>query len=247
MSLLRVMIVEDDAMQVRVLRHVVGQLGYEVVAALETAEEAEARFDELQPDLLLLDVHLAGEVDGIQLATRLLQRQQLPLIFLTSDHERSTFERALAAGPFAFLTKPFDEDTMLRSIEVAVAQFARQQGGTAGPLPDGMALVPGALYVRENNRLLKIRYDDLLWLEADDSHVHLHTPGRKYTVKISLREMETRLPVHRFVRVRRSAMVQLSHIDHIDLTANTVWVHGVEVPVGRTFRDDLLARLNRVG
>lgn len=247
MAFLRILIVEDDPMVARVLRHLMHQLGYEVAATLDTAEEAEARFDELQPDLLLLDIRLGGPTDGIELARRLLERRSLPLVFLTSDKERSTFERALATGPLAFLLKPFDEETVVRAVEVAVAQFARQQDANTGLLPDGVALVPGALYVRDNNRLQKIVYDDLLWLEADGSHVHLHTPGRKHTIKVSLRELESRLPAYRFQRIRRDTMVQVACIDNLDLAAATVWVRGVELPFGRTYRDDLLARLNRVG
>lgn len=245
--MLRLLAVEDDPVQARLLRHTVRQLGYEVVGTAASAAEAEAMFGEMDPDMVLLDIHLRGEVDGVALALRLLQIRPVPLIFMTSDHDRSTYERALAAGPFAFLEKPYAEAALTRALELAVAHHARQQGGALADLPDGGALVPGALYVRENNRLLKVRYDEVLWLEADDSHVHLHASMRKYTVRVSLRDLESKLPPGRFLRVRRNALVQLAAIENIDLKVGTVWVGGQEVPVGGTYRDALLARLNRVG
>ena len=245
--MLRLLTVEDDPVQARVLRHHVRQLGYEVVGTADSAAEAEGMFRELEPDLVLLDIHIKGPVDGVTLALRLLDIHPVPLIFMTSDHDRSTYERALAAGPFAFLEKPYADAELTKALELAVAHHARQQGGATAELPDGGALVPGALYVRENNRLLKVHYDDVLWVEADDSHVHLHTGSRKYTVRVSLRELEGKLPGGRFLRVRRNALVQLTRIENVDLRANTVWVGGHEVPVGGTYRDELLGRLNQVG
>jgi DNA-binding LytR/AlgR family response regulator len=246
MPTIRILAVEDDRIQARLLRHQVQQVGYELVGVAASAAEAEARFVETDPDMVVLDIHLQGPVDGVEVALRLRKIRPVPLIFLTSDTLRSTFERALAAGPFAFLTKPYDEALFLRALEVAVANFAQQQQGTTAELANGGAVVPGALYVRENNRLLKVHFEDMQWVEADDSYIHLHTAARKYTVKISLREFETKLPPDRFLRVRRNALVQLAHIEKVDLSANVVWVQGVAVPVGVTYREELLRRLPRL-
>ena len=246
MSRLRLLAVEDDTMQARVLRHQLHQLGYELVGVAASAPEAESMFADAQPDILLLDIHLKGAVDGVDLALKLLQHRAVPLIFLTSDESRSTYERALTAGPFAFLTKPYAEATLARALELAVAHFARAAGGASASMADGSALVPGAFYVRENYRLVKVYYDDVLWLESDDVYVNIHTPNHKYVIRISLRELESKLPPNRFLRVRRNALVQLACIDQVDLRANVVWVRGLAVPVGGTYRDDLIRHLQRL-
>ncbi len=247
MPTLRLLIVEDNLLQARLLQHYVQLLGYHVTGIAATAAEAESMFADLQPDLLLLDIHLRGEVDGIALAQRLLGVRPVPLIFLTSDESRTTFERALTAGPLAFLTKPYDEALLQRTIELAVAHFAREQGGQTAALFDGGALVPGAFYVRDSYRLVKVFYDDVLWLEADNTYVNLHTATHKYTIRISLRELETKLPPNRFVRVRRNALVQLTHIKSVDLRSDFVSVGGAEVPIGGNYRADLLRLLGQLG
>ncbi len=245
MSPLRLLAVEDDTLQARLLRHQVQQLGYELVGTAATAAEAQAMFTDQQPDILLLDIHLKGDVDGVELALQLLQQRAVPLIFLTSDESRTTYERALKAGPFAFLIKPYDESLLARALEMAVAHFARAAGGATATLADGSALVPDAFYVRQNYQLVKVYYDDVLWLESDDVYVSIHTISHKYAVRISLRQLEEKLPPNRFVRVRRNALVQLAAIDQVDLRANLVRLRGVEVPVGGTYRDELLKHLQR--
>jgi DNA-binding LytR/AlgR family response regulator len=245
MPTLRLLAVEDDTMQARLLRHQVLQLGYELVGVAATATEAQTMFREQKPDILLLDIHIKGDVDGVELALLLLRQRAVPLIFLTSDDRRSTYERALTAGPFAFLTKPYDESHLARALELAVAHFARSVGGTTATMADGSAMVPDAFYVRQNYQLVKVYYDDVLWMESDDVYVSIHTVSHKYAVRTSLRQLEEKLPSGRFVRVRRNALVQLAAIDQIDLRANLVRLRGVEVPVGGTYRDELLKYLQR--
>lgn len=245
MPALRLLAVEDDILQARMLRHQVQQLGYELVGVAATAAEALAMFADLQPDILLLDIHLKGEVDGVELALQLQRQRSVPLIFLTSDESRSTYERALMAGPFSFLNKPYAEEQLTRALELAVAHFARAAGGATATMIDGSAMVPDAFYVRQNYQLVKVYYDDVLWLESDDVYVNIHTVSHKYAVRSSLRQLEEKLPPNRFVRVRRNALVQLAAIDQVDLRANVVRLRGVEVAVGGTYRDELLKHLQR--
>lgn len=248
---LRLLAVEDNPVQARALRVLVRELGYELVGVAPSAAEARGLFRELMPDVVVLDIRLKGADDGIALALQLNAERAVPLIFVSSLQDAATFERARAAGPFAFLPKPYDAAVLGRAIELAVLNFARTQGARpdAEPGADGSGLlVRDSLFLRENNRLVRLPYAELLWVQADDSYCHLHTRGgRKHTVKLSLRELETRLPAGRFVRVRRGVLVQADGIDGIDLGAGTVQVGGQRVAIGRAYREDLLRGLNLIG
>ena len=246
---LRVMAVEDHPVQARALRLLVRELGYHLVGVAASAPEARALFEECAPDLVLLDIRLRGAEDGIALALQLNARRAVPLIFVSTLQDAATFARARAAGPFAFLNKPYDGPVLGRAIELAVQHFAQAQGTPPADLGLGAGLlVRDSLFVRENNHLVRVPYAALLWVQADDSYCHLHTrAGRKHTVKLSLRELETRLPPGRFVRVRRGVLVQADGIEGIDLAAGTVLVGQQRVAIGRAYRDDLLRGLNLLG
>lgn len=191
---LRLLVVEDDFVQARTVRRFLTGLGYEVVGVAPTAAEAERLFDATAPDLLLLDVNLAGsDADGIEIAHRLSARRRVPLIFLTSFQDPETFGRARAVGPAAFLNKPFDEHVLEHAIELAAQQFAQatapaqpetsnKQPETPPPTADDGLVLRDSLWLREGTRLVRVLLADVWWLEADSNHCHLHTAaGRKYT------------------------------------------------------------------
>jgi len=246
---LRILAVEDNPIQARALRLLLAELGYDLVGVAASAPAARQQFEELGPDLLLLDIRLKGEEDGIDLALQLNAERPVPLIFVTSMQDRTTFERARAAGPFAFLAKPYEAAVLGRAIELAVVNFARTQGAAPDATPqEGGLLVRDSLFLRENNHLVRVPYASLLWVQADDSYCHLHTrSGRKHTLKVSLRELESRLPAGRFVRVRRGVVVQAESIEDIDLGKNQLTVGGQTVGIGRTYREELLRGLNLIG
>ena len=254
--LLRLLVVEDDFMQARTLRRYLTGLGYEVVGVAPTAAEGERLFDASAPDLLLLDVNLAGDgADGIELARSLLRRRPVPVIFLTSFQDAGTFQRARAVAPAAFLNKPFDEFVLGHAIELAAEQFVQQASAAAGALAAGIPLVPqmaeaglvlrDAIWLREGTRLVRVPLAEVNWLEADSNHCHLHTgSGRKYTTRSNLGELLARLSATDFIRTHRSFGVRLASVESLELSCAEVHLRGGgTVPLGRAFRDEVLARL----
>ena len=250
--LLRLLVVEDDFMQARTLRRYLTGLGYEVVGVAPTAAEGERLFDASAPDLLLLDVNLAGDgVDGIELARSLLRRRPVPVIFLTSFQDADTFQRARTVAPAAFLNKPFDEFVLGHAIELAAEQFVQQAGALAAGIPpvpqmaEAGLVLRDAIWLREGTRLVRVPLAEVNWLEADSNHCHLHTgSGRKYTTRSNLGELLARLPAADFIRTHRSFGVRLASVESLELSCAEVHLRGGgTVPLGRAYRDEVLARL----
>ena len=246
---IRILAVEDDPVQALSVGILLRALGYELVGVAPTAEEALVRFEEEQPDLVLLDINLAGDRDGVELAHALVQRRPVPLIFVTAYPDQDTFARARQVGPFAFLGKPYNGPLLGHSIELALQHFATALGLPPDPgaqLPDGAVLL-GGVFVREGGRLLKIRLADVLLIEADNAHCHLHTAaGRHHTVRVALKDLEERLPAGAFVQVHRSFVVAVRAIAAVAYETLTL-TDGRAVPLGRTYRPAVLAALARLG
>lgn len=234
---LRILAVEDDRLQGRALRLHLLALGYDMPLEATTAEQAEALFIEHAPDLVLLDIHLGPGSDGIALANRLRTRRATPFIFLTSAHDLATFERASAADPHAFLTKPYDRDALYRAIELA-ARYREPRPSAAPAAPEA---APDHLWLRDGSRLVRATMADILCIEADDSYLNIFTvQGRKFTVRQSLRELEESLPAGLFLRVHRSFLVQISRIESVDLPNATLTVGPHTLPFSRSYREELV-------
>lgn len=105
----KILVVEDEAIVAFDIQTQLAQLGYEVLATLSTGEEAIAHVQEAAPDLILLDIMLAGELNGIETAAQIRGRFDIPVIFLTAYADERTLQAAKLTEPYGYLLKPFDE------------------------------------------------------------------------------------------------------------------------------------------
>jgi len=123
----RILVVEDERIVGLDLQEALEELGYEVCAVVPSGEEAIERATRDQPDLVLMDIVLAGELDGIDAAGRIWQDLGLPVVFLTAYADDATLDRAKRTGPFGYLVKPFDERELRTTVEMALYRHRMEQ------------------------------------------------------------------------------------------------------------------------
>lgn len=116
----RILIVEDEAIVAADLKAKLKSLGYEVVGVASRGEQAVALAEAARPHLILMDILLAGDMDGIEAAGRIQQSCSLPVIFLTAHSDSETLARAKRTAPFGYLLKPFNERELETHIEMAL-------------------------------------------------------------------------------------------------------------------------------
>lgn len=116
----KILIVEDETIIAMELSHRLKRGGYDVVAAVTSGEEAIKNAAELAPDLILMDIHINGSLDGVETAEIINSTQDIPIIYLTAFSDDKTLERAKLTEPYGFLIKPFEERVLETTIEVAL-------------------------------------------------------------------------------------------------------------------------------
>ena len=122
MAAKRILIVEDEAAIAELIERFLICSGYEVPAAVATGEEALVQAARLSPDLALMDITLGGELDGIQTAELLHRRFDIPVVFLTGLADDATLERSQAAKAFGYVIKPFRQEDLKSSIDLALSK-----------------------------------------------------------------------------------------------------------------------------
>ncbi|MBD2504378.1 hybrid sensor histidine kinase/response regulator [Anabaena azotica] len=122
MKPIQILIVEDEQLVADDLRETLEHLGYDVPALVASGEEALSIAETLRPDLVLMDIRLEGEIDGIEASFEIQSRLNLPVVYLTANADRATLERAKASHPFGYILKPFDERILATTIEIALAR-----------------------------------------------------------------------------------------------------------------------------
>ena len=120
MNKARILIVEDELIVAQDLKNRLRLLGYDVVGAVMLGEQAIVLADTLRPDLVLMDIRLEGEMDGIVAAERIRRDFRLPIVFLTAYSEEDTIKRAKVVEPFGYIIKPFEDREIRSTIEIAL-------------------------------------------------------------------------------------------------------------------------------
>ncbi len=120
MSKIRILVVEDESLVARDIQNMLRSLGYEVTGVVASGEQAIQKAAASVPDLVLMDIVLKGDIDGIAAAETLWEEYGIPVIYLTAYADDTTFERAKLTKPFGYLLKPFEERELQTTIEMAL-------------------------------------------------------------------------------------------------------------------------------
>jgi len=123
---IRILIVENEGLVGCDIANTLGKLGYEVVAISRSGEDALNKYDDLRPDLVLMDVHLAGDMDGIETAKKLNKRGHVAVVYVTACADLETVARARETQPYGYLLKPFSEDELRLTVEVAATRYLEE-------------------------------------------------------------------------------------------------------------------------
>ncbi len=116
----RILIVEDEAIIGMELQARLTRQGYEVPFVVDTGPKAIQKAGEMDPDLILMDIFLKGDMDGIEAAEEIRQKYAFPIVFLTANTDKNTFERAKQSAPLGYIQKPFQENVLFSTIEIAL-------------------------------------------------------------------------------------------------------------------------------
>ncbi len=120
MSKADILIVEDDNLTASVIRKYLEKNNYNVTYVIENGETAVVKALESRPDLILMDIFLKDSIDGIEVARRIKQKVDIPVIFLTADSSNDTIQRAKITEPFGYLVKPVDSSVLITNIELTL-------------------------------------------------------------------------------------------------------------------------------
>src|SRR5262245_21153390 len=127
MSLAQILVVEDERIVARGIQSELEQMGYEVSDLAASGEEAIEKASRLHPDLVLMDIVLRGDMDGIEAARRIRERLDIPVVFLSAYEDQNTLGRAKTTEAFGYLLKPYEEKELHTTIETALYKHRAEQ------------------------------------------------------------------------------------------------------------------------
>lgn len=232
MNTIKVIIVEDEPVVAFDLKRQLEKSGLEVTDLFESGEEILAHLNEMVPDIILMDVNLIGSLDGIDTAHEINKKYRIPILFLTANTDRDTFNRAKLTFPHAFLSKPFRLTDVLHAIDLALElnSDTPNEELTERYLAD-------RVFIKSKDHLQKVMYDQILYLEAEGAYTKIVTSDKNFMVSQTLKNTEAKIKVPYLLRVHRSFVVNTENVDKI--SEGYVHIGNKRIPVSRAHRDDL--------
>lgn len=233
----RLLIVEDEAVIAADMADMLEDFGYDIVDTVIDYSGAIAILDSEEVDLVIIDIMLGGSKSGIELAKAIRENYQLPFIFLTSHSDQATVESATATKPNGYLIKPFEVDNVYVAIEAALSNFfaERRQKGF---------LITDSLFIKSDRAFVKVKFSDILWLEADGNYIKVITDGHKHLVRSSFGSLLEKLPLNKFFKIHKSFYVNIDKVEAVNHTF--VIVKGTELPLSRNYKEQLHQGINRI-
>jgi two-component system response regulator LytT len=243
-----ILVTEDEVIVRKDIERCLIGLGHNVVAATDNGESAIELAKEHKPDLCLMDIMIKGDMNGITAAEEIKKHLDVPVIFLTAYADEGTLASAKSADPHGYILKPFKDADIQAAVEMALHKHdkeivLKQEAEFLRSLTehkDGADI----LFVKNRSRLMHVKHDDLLFVEALKDYVVVHTRKESYTIHSTMKEIERKLSDKRFMRIHRSYIVNLNSIESIKYSNITMEGLEKEIPVGGSYKDTLANRIN---
>ena len=236
----KVLIVEDEMIIGANISLQLSNLGYEVSGIIPRGEEALLHIKQNPPDIVLLDIQLKGRLDGIDTAQLMQKDHDIPIIYLTANVDDAYFNRAKSTNPSAFISKPFKKLDLQHAIELTVDRMNNGIHNVKVKCTSPF-VQSDSIYIRRNEKMVKILIKDIYYFEADRNYCRIYSKKRECLLVMTLKNIYDKLPQEHFLRIHRSFIVNLSHVDEV--AGSHVVIARKAVPLSKSLRGELLDRL----
>ncbi len=240
MQQIKVGVVEDEILIADNICFTLLNLGYKVAGPVISYTDAIEMIEEQTPDLLLLDIQLAGSADGIELAAHVQQTYGIPYIFLTANSDQATVKRATQVQPYAFLVKPFTSDEIYAAIEIAMANFEMRR---TKPEPINSVSDP-FIFVKQGQAYHKLMYKNITYAQSVENYVLVFTnQNKRFIIRSTFQQFLLQFTEEQLFRLHRSYAINPTYIESIDAT--DVIINGTPVPMHKAEKEKLLQLIGK--
>lgn len=232
------MIVDDDQLSIKIIEEFVKRTeSLNLIGSYSSAVDAMNALNNQNSEpvyLIFLDIEMP-EMSGIEFLESL---EAIPQVVIYSSQEKYALE-SYNYDVADYLLKPVQYGRFIKAVNRAKERFEKKES----PVKESTEI-----FIKNNGSLVRIKYDDILWIEALENYVVLNTFKEKYTIHFTMKAISEKMPSDMFMRVHRSFIVNFSKIKMIE--DNSVYINtesGTKIiPIGKSYRDKLMNDINLI-
>lgn len=241
----KLLIVEDEILLANDIANRLSDNNYAIAGIADTADKALNLLSKNNDiDMVLIDIMLKGDRDGIELAREINTTYNVPFLFLTSHADSYLIERAKSVKPYAYLLKPFNDRQVGIAIELALKNFAVRipeervlEKKSFSPTENQVLQIKDSLFLKKNQHFERVPIEEILFLEADSNYCTVYTRTNRFMYSVGLNKIEAQLPPDRFLRIHRSYVVNINLVDGFE--GNMLFVGSNKIPVSKSHKEEV--------
>jgi DNA-binding LytR/AlgR family response regulator len=241
----KILVVEDEIILAEDIKYRLTTMGYEVIGIAAKAIIALEKITKNPDiDIILIDIGIKGDSDGVELATMIKRNYEIPFIFLTSNTDNHTIERAKRTNPYAYILKPINDKQISVAIELALMNFQnrRTEQQVASKKENETLLMEDCLFLKKKNHFERVFLKEILFFQADSNYCNIFTTSGKFTYASVLKKIEEQLPKKQFLRVHRSYVVNINKIKGFE--GNLLFIENEKIPVSKAHKEEVFKLFN---
>ncbi len=231
-------IIDDDKFSTRIIEDFIGRTeGLNLVGSYDSAVEAinkMSRPDAERVHVIFLDIEMP-EMSGIDFLKSL---NELPQVIIYSSQEKYALEM-YEYDVTDYLLKPVNYARFIKSVNRVKERFDKKET---------LSKESTEIFIKNNNSLVRVKFEDILWIEALENYVVVNTFKDKYTIHFTMKSIAEKMPADKFVRVHRSFIVNMSKVKSIE--DNSVIIKSESgskvIPIGKSYKDQLMNDINLI-
>ncbi len=225
-------IIDDEPLARKGLREYIQDVDFlQLVGEFDSPLKATDVLSNQKIDLMFLDIHMP-KITGLEFLRSL---QHPPQVIFTTAYPQYAVD-GFDLNVLDYLVKPVSFDRFLKA-----AMKAKDMIGKMGVAGSPTGAIEDHVFIKADNKLIKIFYNDILFVEALQNYVTIHTTNKKYITYLTFKSMEESLPADQFIRVHKSYLVSANKIESIE--GNCIRIGQHEIPISRTAKEEVLEKL----
>lgn len=241
----KILVVEDEFIIAEEISEILKNNGYDVIGTVANCIETLEIISTNKPDVILLDIHIDGPLDGIETAVKIRKEyNDIAIIYLTAFSDENFVKRAKETNPAAYIVKPFDERNLLIAIELAFSNLQNKNIWEESSEKNLPQVFNDRIYIKDNHRHVKLMIADIKYIEAIGSYCEIITTHKKYSFSFTLKHLSSKFSHELLCRVHRSFVINMDKIDGVQ--GNQVFIGDKNIPIGNQYKESIRKRLNLI-
>lgn len=235
---IKVLIVEDEVLVAEEIAVDLEDYGFEITEIAISSNECLLAIQNNIPNIILMDINIKGDKDGIDTAKLIHSTFNIPIIYLTANSDSATFKRALESAPNAFISKPYHKKDLYSAIEIACNKHNDELIEEQNPI------VNDSFFVKDGDYYTKLKFDDINHIEADGSYCNIYSNDKKFTLSSNLNHFQNNHKNSIFVRTHRSYIININKVEAFD--KDSVIINSKAIPISKAHQKEIMKLFNKL-